>query len=59
MGKVIENHESKQTRKKHILSRVSHVEEQAIRNLNEKFTANKSRLMKEFTSLDPDNTGDN
>jgi hypothetical protein len=39
------------------ITRVSHVEEQAIRNLVEKFSANKSRLMKEFTIMDPHNTG--
>ncbi len=37
--------------------RVSYVEEQAIKNLIEKFSANKSRLMKEFTNFDPENTG--
>ena len=37
--------------------RVSYVEEQAIHNLTEKLTANKSRLMKEFAVLDPQNTG--
>jgi hypothetical protein len=37
--------------------RVSYVEEQAIKNLIEKFTANKNRLMKEFTIADIENTG--
>jgi hypothetical protein len=37
--------------------RVSYIEDQAIQNLLEKFTANKNRLMKEFSVLDPDNTG--
>ncbi len=37
--------------------RVSYVEEQAVRNLIEKFTANKSRLMKEFLHKDPNKTG--
>lgn len=41
------------------INRVSHVEEQAFRNLNEKFTANKSRLMKEFRLKDPNVTGKN
>jgi len=39
------------------IPRVSHVEEQAVRNLIEKFSANKSRLMKEFLFNDPDKTG--
>ncbi|CAF1537606.1 unnamed protein product, partial [Adineta ricciae] len=37
--------------------RVSYVEEQALRNLLEKFSANKSRLMKEFLLKDPNRTG--
>jgi hypothetical protein len=37
--------------------RVSYVEEQAIQNLLEKFTANKNRLMKEFAVFDRNNTG--
>ena len=37
--------------------RVSHVEEQALRDLHEKFSANKSRLMKEFLLKDPNKTG--
>jgi hypothetical protein len=37
--------------------RVSYVEEQALRNLLEKFSANKSRLMKEFLIKDPNKTG--
>ncbi|UJR14899.1 hypothetical protein I4U23_001883 [Adineta vaga] len=37
--------------------RVSYVEEQALRNLLEKFSANKSRLMKEFQLIDPKRTG--
>ncbi len=41
-----------------LLSRVSHVEEQAVRNLIEKFSANKSRLMKEFLLKDPEKTGE-
>jgi hypothetical protein len=39
------------------ICRVSYVEDQAIQNLAEKFSANKSRLMKEFTLIDPENTG--
>lgn len=37
--------------------RVSYVEEQAIKNLLEKFTVNKSRLMKEFLQVDKKKTG--
>lgn len=37
--------------------RVSNVEDQALQNLVEKFTANKSRLMKEFALVDVENTG--
>ncbi|CAF3894546.1 unnamed protein product [Adineta steineri] len=37
--------------------RVSYVEDQAIQNLAEKFSVNKSRLMKEFALVDPANTG--
>ena len=37
--------------------RVSHIEEQAVRDLMEKFSANQSRLMKEFLLKDPDKTG--
>ncbi|CAF1555379.1 unnamed protein product [Adineta steineri] len=37
--------------------RVSFVEEQALRNLMEKFSSNKSRLMKEFLIKDPSKTG--
>ncbi|UJR31789.1 hypothetical protein I4U23_019267 [Adineta vaga] len=37
--------------------RVSYVEDQAIQNLTEKFSANKSRLMKEFQLVDQENTG--
>ncbi|CAF0887943.1 unnamed protein product [Adineta ricciae] len=37
--------------------RVSYVEDQAIKNLAEKFTANKSRLMHEFQLFDVQNTG--
>ncbi|CAF4787772.1 unnamed protein product [Rotaria socialis] len=37
--------------------RVSHVEEQALRNLMEKFSANQSRLMKEFRLKDPHQSG--
>lgn len=37
--------------------RVSHIEEQAVRDLMEKFSANQSRLMKEFLSKDPDKIG--
>ncbi len=39
------------------ICRVSYVEDQAIQNLAEKFSANKSRLMKEFALIDPENTG--
>lgn len=38
-------------------NRVSHVEDQAVRNLIEKFSSNKSRLMKEFLLKDPNKTG--
>lgn len=38
--------------------RVSYVEEQAIHNLIDKLTANKNRLMKEFSSIDTQNTGE-
>ena len=37
--------------------RVSYVEEQAMKNLIEKFTANKSQLMEEFKRRDPKHTG--
>lgn len=37
--------------------RVSHIEEQAVRDLMEKFSANQSRLMKEFLLKDPERTG--
>jgi hypothetical protein len=37
--------------------RVSHVEEQALRDLIEKFSANKSILMKEYLLKDPNRTG--
>jgi hypothetical protein len=37
--------------------RVSHVEEQALQNLFEKFSANKSLLMKEFLLKDSNKTG--
>ncbi|CAF1128119.1 unnamed protein product [Rotaria sordida] len=40
-----------------IWERVSYVEEQALRNLLEKFSANKSRLMKEFRLKDPHQAG--
>ena len=40
-----------------LFCRVSYVEDQALKDLIEKFTANKSRLMKEFTIFDPENTG--
>ena len=33
------------------------MKEQALRDLHEKFSANKSRLMKEFLLKDPDKTG--
>lgn len=36
---------------------MSYVEEQAIKNLLEKFTVNKSRLMKEFLQVDKKKTG--
>ncbi len=39
------------------MNRVSYVEEQAVRNLIDKFSANKSRLMKEFSMKDPNKTG--
>ena len=37
--------------------RVSYVEEQALKNLVEKFSANKSRLLEVFVRHDPDQTG--
>ncbi|CAF1124254.1 unnamed protein product [Rotaria sp. Silwood1] len=40
-----------------VWERVSYVEEQALRNLMEKFSANKSRLMKEFRVKDPHQSG--
>lgn len=40
-----------------LFDRVSYVEDQAIKNLAEKFTANKSRLMHEFQLFDVQNTG--
>ncbi|CAM4779520.1 unnamed protein product [Rotaria magnacalcarata] len=39
------------------LTLVSHVEEQALRNLMEKFSANQCRLMKEFRLKDPHQSG--
>ena len=38
--------------------RVSYIEEQAVRNLVEKFSANQNRLMKEFLLKDPNKTGE-
>lgn len=38
-------------------ARVSYVEEQALKNLVEKFSANKSRLLEVFVRHDPDQTG--
>lgn len=59
MGKVRENTNEKKQRKSFFIysNRVSYVEDQAVKNLLEKFSANQSRLIKEFSTKDPNQTG--